>query len=149
MKKTIIVVIFLLVVLILGIFFYNKSDSTVKTYVMDNDNTVVGPNTKETKDTFNYLSDLGQTMRIATSTETCRKFEGNGDYTCVVSLALRLKNPKMCEYFTHTVDGPVYTLVNSCLADYIRTTKDMNACSLMSTTTNSDYLNYKGFASCK
>ncbi len=124
-----------------GTYIYTHS-SPSDTFSIDNGNIlvgpggVVGPNTPETKALFDAITDI----KNATSTETCKKYEGTGsDLTCVINLALKNKNPQLCNFFTESRKDKVPSLKNYCLAYYIDRYKDTSACSYMSLEEKDDY----------
>ena len=116
-----------------GIYFYQKNQlPKIATYNLGGGTTLVG-SPKEVDTIVKYRTEFENDLRNATNTDICKKYENSGgDLTCVPYIAVKQKNPKLCDFF---ISGnriePLPELKNLCLNEYIINTNDKGACSLM------------------
>jgi hypothetical protein len=82
---------------------------------------IVGPSTTETKQVFNLIDEIKNTNKI----EDCKKFQGNGEYSCVLGIVLNNKDFSLCKTL---IDIPS---VNMCLDDYYASNPGLDVCKEM------------------
>ena len=82
---------------------------------------LVGPNTQETREIFNLVDEIKNTTKI----EDCKKYKNNGEYSCVLNVALNNEDFTLCKSL---VDIGV---VNMCLENYYAVKPRLEVCKEM------------------
>lgn len=119
------IIILLIVVLVSGGFYLYKQNknSGITIYGSQNGNTLVGPNTKETRDTFKAVGEIQNAKDVS----ICAKYKGNGEFSCILNLAVKNKDYKLCENLMHGEKGDEEAR-NWCLSEYENVNPDINVC---------------------